>query len=114
MGLRQWRFAVHELPIPGAADSLQEVIGNCISSPADYSLSRASGEVRRRGARLQASAPRRKLLPVEGHVLEDPPGIARMALPYVGSRVKPGDFHPVRERGSSSGGRTRRATPSGV
>ena len=95
-GTQAGRFALHELPIPGAADSLQEGIDNRVSSPADSSLSQASGEVRRRGARPQASAARRKLLPVERHIPDDPPGVARMALPYVGSRVKPGDFHPCR------------------
>ena len=73
----------------------QEGIDSRASELAGPTFSEASGEVRECGARSEASAAQRKPLRDERDPADDPPLIARMALPVCGVARKAGDFHPI-------------------
>ena len=94
-GTQAGRFALHELPILGAADSLRKALriaSHRLPIPPFPRHPEKCGDVE----------PDPKLLPRNGNPYRTSVTLPmiRRALrgwlyPYVGSRVKPGDFHPI-------------------
>jgi len=102
---RSCRYAAPE-PCPG-------IIACNTSEPAGSSLFRPPGKVRACGARSETSPTEWKPVPEQRDAADDPPGLRGWLYPYVGSRVKPGGFHPTFSLLLRNGSATSTATTAG-
>ena len=113
-GIHRGRIALQELPVLGAAKSPRKA-----STAAPLSL--PVPPFPRHPEKCGNVEPDPKLLPRNGNPYRTSvtlPMIRRAVrgwlYPYLGSRVKPGDFHPIISYGSPNGNATSTATIAGL